>query len=167
MNIAKADVSLMDSVKSLGVTIDSRLTFDKHVNNICQVAFHIRALRHVRVSMSTDIMKAVASAIVCALLDYCNSLLYGVSAASLHKLQRVQNNLARLIKGTENRDRITTVLQAINWLPVTSRITYKIAILTYKVKLIRRRRHRHRRCHRRRRHSRRCRRRRHHHHFYY
>ena len=44
VNIAGADVSLIDSVKSLGVTIDSRLPFDKHVNNICQASyFHIRA----------------------------------------------------------------------------------------------------------------------------
>ena len=69
--------------------------------------------------MSTDNAKSVASAIVGARLDYCNSLLYGVSAANLYKLQRVQNTLA------------------LQWLPVNFIITYKIAILTYKVKLTR------------------------------
>ena len=34
------------------VTIDFRLTFDKHVNNICQASyFHVRALRHLRGSV--------------------------------------------------------------------------------------------------------------------
>ena len=41
--------------------------------------------------MTTDIAK---SAIAGSRLDYCNSLLYGVSAANLHKLQRVQNTFA-------------------------------------------------------------------------
>ena len=51
--------------------------------------------------MSTDIAKSDVSAVVGARLDYCNSILYGVSAASLHKLQRVQNILARIITGTQ------------------------------------------------------------------
>ena len=103
VNIAGADVSLVDSVKNLGVQIDSRRTFDKDVNNIWQASYcHIRALRHVRSSMSTNIAKSVASAIAGARLDYCNSLLYGVWAANLHKLQRVQNTLARVVTGTKN-----------------------------------------------------------------
>ena len=120
------------------MTIDSRLTFNKHANNICQSSyFHIRSLRLVRGSMTTDIAKPVASAIVGARLDYCNSLLYGVSAANLYKLQRSQNTLARVVAGTKKRDHITPVLQALHWLPVPFRITYTIAILTYKVKLTR------------------------------
>ena len=89
-NIAGVDASLIDTVKSFGVTTDFRLTFDKHVSNICQAShFYIRALQHVRGSMSTDIAKYVASTIVDSRLDYCNSLSYGVSAANLHKPQLV------------------------------------------------------------------------------
>ena len=73
-------------------------------------------------------------AIVGARLDYCNSLLYGVSSANLRKLQRVQNTLARVATGSIKRDHIMLVLQALHRLPVNFRITYKIAILTNKVK---------------------------------
>ena len=90
-------------MKSVGVTNDSYLTFDKHVYIICQASyFHIRALRHVRGSASTNIAKSVTSAIVGARMDYCNSLLNRMSAANLHKLQRVQNTLARVVTGTKN-----------------------------------------------------------------
>ena len=42
VNIAGADVSLVDWVKSLDVITDSRLTFGKHVNKICQASyFHV------------------------------------------------------------------------------------------------------------------------------
>ena len=89
VNIAGIDVSLIHSVKSLCVTIVSYLTFDKHVKIYQASYFHIHALQHVRGSMSTNITKFVASAIVGAWLDYCNSLLYGVSAVDLHKLKCV------------------------------------------------------------------------------
>ena len=63
--IAGADVSLVDSVMSLRVTIDAPLTFDKHVNKICQAScFHFRALRHMSGALSTIIEKSVASTIV-------------------------------------------------------------------------------------------------------
>jgi len=39
-------------------------------------------------------------AFVSCRLDYCNSLLYGLSDALLRKLQAVQNATARLITGT-------------------------------------------------------------------
>ena len=45
VNIDGVDVSLVDSVKSLGVTTDFRITFNEHVNNICQASyFHILVL---------------------------------------------------------------------------------------------------------------------------
>ena len=112
------NVSLVNSMKSLGVKIDSCLTFDKHVNNICQASyFHIRVIRHIRGSMSTDIAKSVASTIVDARLDYCSLLLYGLSAANLHKPQRVQNTLAFIITGTKKCDHVILVLQALHWIP--------------------------------------------------
>src|SRR5208282_3945220 len=47
--IALSDVCIpvVDCVKSLGVSIDSTLSFNQHVNNICKAShYHIRALRH-------------------------------------------------------------------------------------------------------------------------
>ena len=38
VDIVSVDVSLIDLVKSLGMTIDFRLTVDKHVNNKCQAS---------------------------------------------------------------------------------------------------------------------------------
>ena len=41
--IAGAPIALFDQVKHLGVTFDARLSFNKHVINICRGCyFHIR-----------------------------------------------------------------------------------------------------------------------------
>jgi len=64
-------------------------------------------------------------------LDYCNSLLYGVSDGLLQRLQSVQNAAARLVTGARLSDHITPVLRQLHWLPVRQRVTFKIAGLVH------------------------------------
>jgi Reverse transcriptase (RNA-dependent DNA polymerase) len=126
-------IQLKKSVKSLGVTLDNTLSFDEHINNVCKTAhFHMRALRHIRKCIDEETAKTIASSVVGARLDYCKSALYGTSQANLQKLQRVHNGLARIIKHKNRYDHITTVLAELHWLPISARIQYKVALLTFK-----------------------------------
>ena len=128
-------VKLSHSIKCLGVTIDENLTFDKHVRNGCKAShYHIRGLRHIRADLSKDTDCTVASAIVGSRLDDCKALLVGISEANLYKLQRVQNTQARVIMGTRRPDHISSVLADLHWIPVSARITYKIATLVYRIR---------------------------------
>ena len=111
------------------------LSFDKHVDNVCRGCyFHIRALHHVRSAMSRETANMVACAIVSSRLDYCNSVLAGISSANLDRLQSVRNTLARVVTGTRRRDHITPVLAGLHWLPVQARITFKVAVMVYKIR---------------------------------
>ena len=50
----------------------------------------------------------------------------------MNRLERIQNKAARLITHTRKSDHITPVLRDLHWLPVGSRITYKILLLVFK-----------------------------------
>ena len=52
----------------------------KHVRS---VFFHIRALRHIRASLTNEASKTIAAAIVGSRFDYCNSLLAGTFISNL------------------------------------------------------------------------------------
>ena len=56
-------------------------------------------------------------AFISSRLDYCNSLLSGITDGLLQKLQSVQNVAARLATGTRRRDHIIPVLHKQHWLP--------------------------------------------------
>jgi hypothetical protein len=135
LHISGAEIKPSSTIKSLGVILDPKLSFDAHVTNVCKLCyFHIRALRHVRDSLPDEVARTVACSIVGSRLDYCNSLLAGTSKSNLLKLQRVQNTLARVTLRQGKFTHITPALKQLHWLPIEHRISFKMAILTYKIK---------------------------------
>ena len=97
VTVAGSSDTVNGVLKILGVTLDSTLT-DDHANNVVRSCnYHLRALRHLRLCLSLDVAKTMAASIVGSLLDYCNALFYGVTQSTMKKLQRVQNNLARVV----------------------------------------------------------------------
>ena len=64
VNVTGMLISLLHCVKSLDVISDENLKFNAHVSAVCKVCFfHIRALHHIRMSMSTETAKMVACTI--------------------------------------------------------------------------------------------------------
>jgi len=132
--VAGSDIKFSVKLKSLGVTLDQSLSLDDHVTSVVKASnFHIRALRHIRPTLSKEVANTVACSIVSTRIDYCNSLLHGTTEKNLHKLQRVQNALARVVTGSARRNHIQPVLKELHWLPVAQRVQYKVAVITHKV----------------------------------
>ena len=63
-------------------------------------------------------------------LDFCNSVLFGVPSEQ-DRLQRIQNNAAKLIKRKRKRNHVTSLFKDLHWLPINFRIEFKIATLAY------------------------------------
>ena len=78
-----------------------------------------------------DWHKTLVCSFVLSRLDYCNSVLAGSPQYLIDKLQRVQNNAARLVLRARRSDHVSPLLSSLHWLPITSRIKYKICSLTY------------------------------------
>ena len=130
--VGGVQLSWSQSVKIVGVTFDRSLNFDKHITEVCQTsAYHTRGLRHIRPYLSVAQAAQLGCAIVTSRLDYCNSILYGTSAGNISRLQRVQNNLARVVCGAPSRASATPLLKQLHWLPVQQRIIHKVAVLTF------------------------------------
>jgi len=74
ITIASSSVHFSDAVKLLGVTLDQTLSFDQNVSNVVRsCTYHTRSLRHIRPLITADAAKMIASSIVGARLDYCNT----------------------------------------------------------------------------------------------
>src|SRR6218665_979222 len=90
--------SFHTTVRDLGVTLDSALTFSQHISNLTRSSyFQLRRLRTIRKAVSVLIFISIVHAFVCSRIDYCNSLLIGLPKTRLSPLQTVLNAAARFI----------------------------------------------------------------------
>jgi len=89
VNIAGFEITAQPKLKSLGVTLDTSLTINQHVQDIAKSCnYHIiEAFRHIHSYLEVSVVNMVACSIVTSCLDYCNLLLYNTSQANLTKLQ--------------------------------------------------------------------------------
>ena len=85
---------------------------------------------HYKINFST--LKILVQTLVLSQVDYCNSLLLGMSQYNLKNLQRIQNMGAQFIHHSSKYNRITPLLQELYWSMIDGHITYNIAVIRYK-----------------------------------
>ena len=91
-----------------------------------------RNIGKIRNLLSYDACSTIIHALISCRLDYCNSILYNVPKSKTDRLQRIQNQCARILTKSPRREHITPVLMKLHWLKIQDRIIYKLLMLTYK-----------------------------------
>jgi hypothetical protein len=125
-------IPFSDSVRSLGVYLDKHLTIDTHVNQLCKsLFFQLRRISKIRQYLTIEAANTLANSFILLRLDYCNSILSGISEEKLNKLQRIQNLAARIVLRRPRHESASALLRTLHWLPVRARIEYTISILCF------------------------------------
>jgi len=80
----------------------------------------------------TSVFQSLIVSLVLSRLDYCNSVLFGLPANPIQRLQSVQNAAARLTYSIRRSEHITPALISLHWLRVPERTSFKLAVMTYR-----------------------------------
>ena len=133
VQVGTFEIVLASSVRSLGAWFDKNTWVHAHTGKVCSKAFFgLNKIRQIRKFILDDATKTLVHAFVTSHVDYCNSLLYGLSQYQLNRLQRALNAVARVTCHLSKYSHITPALLQLHWLLVASRIRFKIVLLVYK-----------------------------------
>ena len=114
-NIEGSNVPFKTSVKYLGVKIDQTLSMQDQMSSVCRSFFlKLRRLASIKPYLSERTGARLVAASITSRLDYRNSVLAGLPAEQICRLQRVQNSAARLVLKKQNRDHITPLLNELH-----------------------------------------------------
>jgi len=109
---------LAEQMKVLGVVLGQRPTFEKHATAVAKLCnYHAQAIRHIRHLLTPDLVQTLACSLMLSRIDCCNALLHGTPDVTIHKLQRVQNNTARIVFQAPRRSDAKPLLCRLHWLP--------------------------------------------------
>ena len=91
-------VPRIDAHKCLGVLIDEKLSWEKHIETICKKAgAGIGALRRAKPFVQGDTLQVLYETLVQPYFDYCSPLWENCGKLLKDKLQKFQSHAARVI----------------------------------------------------------------------
>ena len=93
--------------------------------------FQLHNVGVIRQYLTKDVAQLIHSVVI-SRLDYCNSLLHGVSTKSPKRLCKVQDAAAWILTLSGIFDHVTPLFKELHWLPVHLCIDSKLLLLTYK-----------------------------------
>ena len=126
-------VSPSSRVRDLGVVFDQYLTFHDHIIGICKSThFHLRGIGRIRNHLTFDATAQLIHALIISRLDFCKSILYNLPNKQIERLQRIQNQAARMLKRIPRRSHITHALRELHWLRIHDKFFFKSLLLTHK-----------------------------------
>ena len=119
--------------KDLGVTLDSFLKYDIHVNELVSTCLSsLSQINRIRHLLDCETLSCIIHSLVLSKLFYCSTVWGNTNAKNVVKLQSVQNFAGPIITNTRKFDHITPVLEEFNWLPVDKHLMYRNILQVYK-----------------------------------
>jgi len=119
--------------QNLGVYIDADVTMSAHVTAVVKACYAtLRQIRSVSRSLTRTTLLTLVQALVVTKVEYCSSILAGISGQLLQRLQSVLNAAARLVFLARKSEHVTPLFRELHWLKVLERIQFRLCVLAYR-----------------------------------
>ena len=134
VKLGETKLKQVDHAKSLGVTIDTNLSWAEHITNMTKkISSKLSALKRIRPSITTESAVQIYNALIRPNFDYCSEVWGGTYKTLCDRLQKLQNRAARIITRSNYDIRSKTILDELDWDNLEIRRKKQKALLMYKV----------------------------------
>ena len=134
MSFLDQDLSPVSSVKDFGITLDSRLNVNDHVNtltsSLLSMLCQIYRVRHL---FTKPVLSIILNVLIFNKLFYCSTVWPGTPTENLQKLQLVQNFFARVLTNTKKFHHISPVFWELGWPSIKDQLYVRDTTQVYKI----------------------------------
>ena len=127
--LGNTPVQLSNSVRNLRFVFDSQINLNEQINNVKRkVIVNLIDISRFAKFIDQESKMKLVHGLVFSIINFCNSLFYGLPNIILNGLQMLINSAARIAVGFPrfSSESITPVCIDLHVLPIKARIKYKI-----------------------------------------
>ena len=130
-------VEQVEDTKLLGVTIDCKLSWSKHIDSmVAKMGRGLAIIKRCSAFLTPHSRKQVLQALVLSNLDYCPVMWSSAAKKDLVKLQLAQDRAAHLAHHCNQRADISTMHSSLSWLRVEERLTVSLLIFIININVL-------------------------------
>ena len=109
VRVGDVDVTLSDTGKSLGISVNQHFNTQGYTRMTCRLAYaHLRSIASVRSFIPQETVETLVHAFITGSLDNCNAFLYWLPDYVISRLQSVQNSAAMVVTRSRKHSHVTT-----------------------------------------------------------
>ena len=112
------DVTIRPSptVKVLGMVVDGGLTFEKHVSGVVRRCYAtLGGLSKMTHKLPEAVKKMIVEMLIFPHLSYCSTVWAGCNTTQRHRLQKVINHCAQVVKGVRRSAHVSPLIADLKW----------------------------------------------------
>ena len=134
LNLNGKIIRTSDSLKILGVTIDNKLNFNEHINDVCNKASQrVGVIMRLRNLIPTTAKLVLFKSAILPYLTYCHLVWHFCRASDTRRLERIQERGLRAVY-KDTKSSYHQLLNRANLPTLLNRRLQDICVLMYKVK---------------------------------
>ena len=131
ISVTGSSICCSETARNLGAIFDRTMNLEPNIFHVCKIVY--MNLCNIHNVLTVLFAAQLIHALISSHMDYCNSILYGMSDSVIYNLQHIQNTAADILAKCGNSFiHSKVILKKSPWLLIKQRIVYKILIPTYK-----------------------------------
>ena len=126
-------IEFVPKLKCLGITLDNRLTFESHINNLhCNINFTLHRLYSLNLYVPLQVRLKIAHALLLSKLMYGLEVFSGTLSTHLNDIKILFNRVARYVYNIPPYEHISEHTKQLLGCPVDQFIKFRVLFFFYK-----------------------------------
>ena len=116
IRFGEVNIKPSSKVKVLGMTVDGGLTFEAQVSSVVRRCYAtLGGLSKMTGKLPETVKKMIVETLIFPHLSYCTTVWAGCNKTQRHRLQKVINHCAQVVKGVRRSAHVSPLMAELNW----------------------------------------------------